>query len=221
MRWEHPTLGLLSPDAFLSLAEESGVIVEIDAWVRRTALAQAKAWCDAGLELRLALNLSTRELRKPDLADELRGAIEAAGMRPDLVELEITDRVVMSNDDLPEVMEQLRTLGTRLAIDDFGTGNSVLSRLQHCPVDVLKIDRTFVHDLHGDSADARLVHALVSMAHALGLTVVAEGVETELQARVLRLYGCDVGQGFLFSRAVPAAEVSALVDAGRQLVTLR
>jgi diguanylate cyclase (GGDEF)-like protein len=211
VRWQHPTHGLVGPDAFLSIAEDSGVIVDIDAWVRRRALTQAKVWCDAGLELRMALNLSTRDLRKPDIVDDLRGVIESVGVRADLVELEITDRVVMSNDDLPQVMDHLRTLGTRLAIDDFGTGNSVLSRLQHCPVDVLKIDRTFINELHGEHADARLVNALISMAHALGLSVVGEGVETEVQADILRRYGCDVGQGFLWSRAVLADQIEELV----------
>lgn len=211
VRWNHPTRGLVGPEAFLSIAEDSGVIVDIDGWVRRTALTQAKAWADAGLDLRTAVNLSTRDLRNPDIVDELRGIIESVGVRPELIELEITDRVVMSNDDLPQVMDQLRTLGTRLAIDDFGTGNSVLSRLQHCPVDVLKIDRTFISELNGGSADARLVNALISMAHALGLSVIGEGVETQIQASTLRQYGCDLGQGFLFSKAVPAADVVGIV----------
>lgn len=211
VRWNHPTRGLIGPDTFLSIAEESGVIVEIDAFVRRSATERARSWADAGLDLRMALNLSTRDLRNPDIVDELRGVIEAAGIRPGLLELEITDRVVMSNDHLPAVMEGLRTLGTRIAIDDFGTGSSVLSRLQHCPVDVLKIDRSFISELTGDNGDARLVNALISMAHALELSVVAEGVETEEQASILLRYGCDIGQGFLFSPAVPGEEIALLV----------
>ena len=213
VRWDHPTLGRLGPDAFLGIAEESGVIVDIDAWVRRAALRQAKAWSDRGTPVRMAFNLSTRDLRNPELVDLLQGLLTESQVAPDLVELEITDRVIMSSEDLPGVMWNLRTLGTRLALDDFGTGNSVLSRLQHCPLDVLKIDRSFVSELTGDDADARLVHALISMAHALGLTVVGEGIETEAQRRILERYGCDIGQGFLLSRPVDAEDIELLMSA--------
>ena len=132
----------------------------IDALVRHRALAQAKAWADSGAPLRMAINLSTRDLRNPDLASELGALIEETGVSPELVELEITDRVVMHGDDLSEVVTRLHGLGTRLAIDDFGTGNSVLARLHHCPVDVLKIDRSFISELGHNDADGRLVRAL-------------------------------------------------------------
>lgn len=216
VRWNHPTRGLLAPDAFLAMAEESGVIVDIDDWVRRHALAQAKAWSDAGTPLSVALNLSTRDLRNPAIVDELGKLIAEVGLPPRLIELEITDRVVMSSDDLPRVMEHLRTLGTQMAIDDFGTGSSVISRLQRCPVDALKIDRSFVSELAVPDPDTRLVNALISMAHALGLVVVAEGIETQGQADILSRYGCDIGQGYLYSRPVPASEIDPQVVALHQ-----
>ena len=213
VRWNHPTRGLLAPAAFLSMAEESGVIVDIDHWVRRRALTQAKAWSDAGTPLRLAFNLSTRDLRNPEIVDELGKLISEVGLSPHLIEMEITDRVVMSTDDLPNVLERLRTLGTQMAIDDFGTGNSVISRLQRCPVDALKIDRSFVSELAVPRPDTRLVNALISMAHALGLVVVAEGIEEQGQADILSQYGCDIGQGYLFGRPVPASEIDLQVVA--------
>ena len=211
VRWDHPTRGRLAPDAFLAMAEESGVIVDIDNWVRRHALAEAKTWSDAGTPIRMALNMSTRDLRNPAIVDELGALMADAGVPPHLVELEITDRVVMSTDDLPGVLHQLRTLGAQLAIDDFGTGNSVLSRLQCCPVDCLKIDRSFISDLAVPEPDTRLVNALISMAHALGLVVVAEGIEDRAQLDVLTRYGCEIGQGYLFSRPVPADRITELL----------
>lgn len=213
VRWNHPTRGLLVPGAFLSMAEESGVIVDIDDWVRRHALAQAKAWFDAGRPVRMAFNLSTRDLRNPAIVDELGRLIAEVELPPSLIELEITDRVVMSTDDLPSVLEHLRTLGTRMAIDDFGTGSSVISRLQRCPVDALKIDRSFISELAVPDPDTRLVNALISMAHALGLSVVAEGIEDQGQADILTGYGCDIGQGYLFGRPVPASEIHPEVAA--------
>jgi EAL domain-containing protein (putative c-di-GMP-specific phosphodiesterase class I) len=164
-----------------------------------------------GMPLRMALNLSTRELRDPELSKDIDTLIHEVGLTPDLVELEITDRVVMSSDDLPDVLARLKGLGVRLAIDDFGTGSSVLSRLQHCPVDILKIDRSFISNLTDEAADTRLVHALISMAHALGLAVVGEGIETTTQAAILRRYGCEFGQGYVFCRPTDADSVTRMV----------
>jgi diguanylate cyclase (GGDEF)-like protein len=214
VRWEHPTLGLLGPAAFLSLAEESGLIVDIDSWVRRTAFAQAKTWCDAGRPLGVAVNLSTRALANPTLASVIAGEMEDAGVPAHLVELEVTDRVVMSEDELPAVLDSLKALGVRLAIDDFGTGTSVLGRLESCRVDTLKIDASFLQGITREAPEAPLVKAIIALAHSLGLAVVGEGVETPEQGGALRRYGCEMVQGYLFSRPVPAEEIDRLVAGG-------
>lgn len=210
VRWYHPDWGTIGPDRFIPLAEESDVIVDIDRWVRRTAFAQARAWRDAGHPpLRMSLNLSTRELRDPSLPEQLRSEISRFGLDPSSVELEVTERVVMAEEDLPAILSALVETGVRLAIDDFGTGTSVLGRLQHCPVDTLKIDKSFVAEITSTSSGA-IVAALVQMGRSLDLDVVAEGVETPIQAGVLRELGCHLAQGYLFSRPVPPGAIEEL-----------
>jgi EAL domain-containing protein (putative c-di-GMP-specific phosphodiesterase class I) len=204
VRWEHPTLGLLSPATFLPIAEESGLIVEMDGWVRRRALAQIRKWADAGHPLRLALNLSTRELRDPDLARAIAADIRHVDLDPENVELEITDRIVLPDEELAVVVQRLRGIGVRLAIDDFGTGTSVLRRLTDYKIHTLKIDRSFVRQIDPVSDEAPVIRALLSLAHSFGLEVVAEGVETPSQAGALRRLGCDLIQGYLFGRPVDA-----------------
>jgi EAL domain-containing protein (putative c-di-GMP-specific phosphodiesterase class I) len=210
VRWEHPVLGLLEPGAFLQVAEESGLIVDLDAFVRRTAFAQAAAWARDGLPLRMAVNLSTRDLHDPTLAVRLAGEIAAAGADPAMIELEITDRVVMIEHDLPSVLQELRAIGVRLAIDDFGTGSSVLGRLQRCPIDTLKIDRSFVHEVRAGSPEQLVLEALVALGRSLQLEVVAEGVEEEEQRELLAACGCDIAQGYLFGRPMEADALTAL-----------
>ena len=212
VRWQHPELGLLGPESFLSMAEETGLVVEVDRWVRRSALRQAAAWCDAGTPIRTAVNVSRRDLSDPCFAEDVGRLLSELDLDPELIELEITDRIVMSDEDLPPSLASLRSLGVRLAVDDFGTGSSVLSRLHHCPVDVLKVDRTFVQPFSRPRPDTRLVDGLVSMAHALGMEVVVEGIEDEQQAHAVRLLGADLGQGFHLHRPMPADELTALLE---------
>ena len=207
VRWQHPELGLLGPDRFLQLAEDTGLIVEIDRHVRRMAFAQAATWAAEGRPTRVAVNLSTRDFADPDLPARLRHEIEAAGVSPELVELEITDRVEAEDDDLAGVLDGLRAIGVRLAIDDFGTGTSVIGRLQRHPINTLKIDRSLIELLGADPADELVVKALVTLGGMLGLDVIAEGVEREDQLALLRSCGCTMAQGYLFSRPVPAAAV--------------
>jgi len=211
VRWQHPTHGLLAPDAFLPLAEESGLIVAIDEWVRRTTFNQGRIWAETGHPLRVSVNLSTRALVDPHLADVLAVEMQQAGIPAHLVELEITDRVVLSDTELPRVIDSLHALGVRLAIDDFGTGTSVLGRLHTSPVDTLKIDRSFVSAVTDESHEAPLVRAIIALAHSLDLAVVAEGVETESQLNILRGFGCEMVQGYFFSRPVTSDEVDRLV----------
>ncbi len=212
VRWQHPQLGLLTPAAFLDLAEESGVVVDIDRWVRHHATRHAAAWYRAGTPLRVAVNLSGRDLRSTTLIHHIELDLARHGLPAELLELEVTDRVVMSDEELPPSLAELREIGVRLAVDDFGTGTSVLSRLHRSPVDVLKVDRTFVEPLRESGADARLVDALLSMARALQLEVVVEGIETEQQAHALRMLGAQVGQGFLYHRPMPPEELAALLE---------
>lgn len=208
VRWQHPRHGLLEPDAFVPLAEESGLIVEVDAWVRRHAFSAAARWASTRAGLRVAVNVSARDLMKPRFADELAVEIREAGLDPALVELEITDRVALEDDALASAFTQLSDLGARLAIDDFGTGTSVLGRLHDWPLHTLKIDRRFVRDVTEHSAEAPVLKAVIALARSLDLTVVAEGVETEAQLRMLLRYGCDVGQGFYFGVPAPAGDTA-------------
>lgn len=211
LRWDHHELGRLGPDAFLPMAEESGLIVELDRWVRETAVAQAVRWVEQGTPLRVAVNISTRDLHRPTLRDEIGELLLRSGLEPHLLELEITDRVVMSEERLPSLLADFRTLGVRLAIDDFGTGTSVLGRLQRCPVDVLKIDKGFVQTITAANPDAPVVAALMSLAHELGMEVVAEGVETAFQGGLLRRLGGHLAQGYFFSPPVDADAIDDLV----------
>jgi diguanylate cyclase (GGDEF)-like protein len=211
VRWDHPELGRLAPDRFIPMAEESGLIAGIDEWVRDTAFRQARTWLDRGIRLRMAVNLSTRVLRDSKLAEDVANQLAACHLDPDQIELEVTDRVVMDEHELGLALARLCDVGVRLAIDDFGTGSSVLGRLQGCPIDTLKIDRSFVSAINVNRSGAPIVTALLSMAAALSLEVVAEGVETEAQAEFLRAAGCQLAQGFLFSRPVEADDVEALI----------
>jgi EAL domain-containing protein (putative c-di-GMP-specific phosphodiesterase class I) len=211
LRWDHHELGRLAPDAFLPMAEESGLIVELDRWVRDQAAAQAVRWRDAGTPLRVAVNISTRDLRRPTLCAEVGDLLRTYGLEPHLFELEITDRVVMSEEALPAILQDFHDLGVRLAIDDFGTGTSVLGRLQRCPVDVLKIDKGFVQTITASAPDAPVVSALMTLAQRLGMEVVAEGVETAFQGGLLRRLGCHLAQGYFFSPPIDVAALDALL----------
>ena len=208
VRWDHPDLGRLTPDRFLPLAEESGVIVDIDRWVRAEAFAQSKRWLDAGYDWQIAINVSTRDLQKPDIAGVIAAEIAAAGISPDRVEVEVTDRVVLDDESLTGLVARLRDVGLRVAIDDFGTGTSVLGRLRSCSVDTLKIDRSFVAEI-GTAGGDTIVRALVSLGRSLDLNVVAEGIETDAHLSLLRRLGCPLGQGYAFSRPVEAMMLTA------------
>ena len=208
VRWRHPEDGLIPPFRFIPLAEETGLIVELGKWVLREACRQARAWLDRGLpSLRMSVNLSTRQLMHAGLAEAVDEALADSELPASQLELEITESSVMErpNDAIP-VLGGLKRLGVRLAIDDFGTGYSSLSYLKLFPLDHLKIDRSFVSDIEHDANDAAIVAAAVSMAHNLGLSVIAEGVETAVQVARLSELGCDELQGYHFSRPLPADE---------------
>ena len=219
VRWQHPDRGLLGPGEFIPLAEETSLIVPLGRWVLGEALRQGREWRarhPAAARLMMAVNLSAHQLSRSDLCDVVSESLAAAGVDPSLLCLEITESVVMEETEATIAsLHRLRDVGVRLAIDDFGSGYSSLSYLRSFPVDILKIDRSFVQGLGRDRRNASIAGAIVSLAHALDLTAIAEGVETEAQLAELRGLGCDVAQGFLFARPAPPEELEDAIAAGR------
>jgi len=213
VRWNSRDFGLVEPARFLPLAEEIGLVVMIDRWVMRNACRQHKCWLDAGLApITLALNISGQHFAKSDLLETVTGILAESGLDPGLLELELTEGVLMAHTEKTvKTLKSLKAMGVRLAIDDFGTGFSSLSYLKRFPLDVLKIDRTFIKDITDDPDDAAITLATIEMAHTLKLQVIAEGVETEAQLDFLKKHGCDVYQGYLFSRPVPPEEIPELL----------
>jgi len=210
VRWRHPARGLVFPDVFLPLMEETGLIVPLGHWIIDEVCGQLAAWGPAVANV--AVNVANREFWHKDLADRVRESLRRHGLTADRLTLEITEGVIMRR---PEValglMRDLHDAGLELHIDDFGTGYSSLETLHRFPVDAFKIDRAFIRDLAAGDRTADLVRAIVAMGKALGLAMVAEGIETELQLRFLREIGCEYGQGYLFRRAVPADAVPDLL----------
>jgi diguanylate cyclase (GGDEF)-like protein len=214
VRWNHPDEGLLSAAEFVPIAEDSGLIVELGRWVFAEACRQLAEWQAAGRWPLMRVNVSAKQLNHPDVVDDLVAMIEASGADPGFLCLELTETAVMADADLSlEVLGKLAGLGLQLAIDDFGTGYSSLSYLKRLSMHVLKIDRSFVDGLGRSSDDVAIVAAIISLAQTLGLTVTAEGIESKAQLRVLMELGCEYGQGWLFAKAMPATEVTALLDA--------
>ena len=213
IRWNHPTFGVLEPSSFISMAERTDVIVALDTWVLAETCRQARAWMDDGLPaLRLSVNLASRDLSNPELFDNIHRALMETGIDPSLLELEITERVVLDKSGpARQTIERLRRLGVRFTIDDFGTGNSSLNRIGTFPVSTLKIDQSFVQVLGPDADNNSLVSAIISMAARLGLDCVAEGVETSVQSRVLLQRGCTTAQGYYFSPPLPAKDIEAMM----------
>jgi len=222
VRWQHPTRGRLAPDRFLRVAESTGHIVAIGRWVLKTACAQLREWElrlpeAAGLEM--SVNISTRELADPNFAAEVRATLDTTGIDPSRLTLEITEHLLVEDGDLmQERLAALKAVGVRLAVDDFGTGYSALSYLQNFPIDVLKIDRSFVSGIDRDIERARLVHGIVDMGHNLNLSVVTEGIEEAGEAALMREFRSQYGQGYLFSRPVDPASIDRLLAGGTILM---
>jgi diguanylate cyclase (GGDEF)-like protein/PAS domain S-box-containing protein len=219
LRWRHPERGMVAPGEFMPVLEETGLVVAVGNWVMNSVCAQIKAWEQAGIEpVPVAINLSARQFAARDLGATIEHVIEAHGVDPRLIELEITESSLMANtEEAVKTLERLNQFGVRLSIDDFGTGYSSLAYLKRFPLDSLKIDRSFVSGLTTDADDATITRAVISMAHSLGLKVVAEGVETEAQLAFLYEYGCDEIQGYCFARPMPAAECAAWLRERRRL----
>jgi diguanylate cyclase (GGDEF)-like protein len=213
LRWTHPDLGNISPAQFIPLAEETGLIVPIGRWVMKEACAQAMAWQRRGLlPVSMAVNLSPRQFVDEHLLQDVDEALAASGMSPVLLQLEVTESMMMRNVGRAiKVLDAIQSRGIRLAIDDFGTGYSSLSYLKRFPLDELKIDRSFVSGIPEDETDVSIVRAILALAAALGLKTVAEGVETQPQLAALRSLGCETYQGFLCSKALPPEAFAKLV----------
>ncbi len=209
LRWRHPERGMISPAEFIPIAEESGLINQLGLWVLNTACAEAATWPD---HVRVAVNVSPVQFRSPSLALHVAATLASSGLPASRLELEITEAVLIRDDEAAlDMLHQLRKLGVRIALDDFGTGYSSLSYLQRFPFDKIKIDRSFIRDIAGPGASSSIVQAVVNIAAASDMTTTAEGVETEQQRNLLYILGCTEMQGYLFSPAIPAAEVRRLL----------
>ncbi len=219
IRWRHPELGLISPGQFIPIAEERGLIIPISEWVLHEACQQNRRWQGAGLPpLPVAVNLSAAHFRQENLQETVEYALQDSNLDPRLLELEITEGMVMQDaEDVVLMLNELKAMGIRLTVDDFGTGYSSLSYLKRFPLDKLKVDRSFVRDITLNEQDAEITRAIISMAHGLGLKVVAEGVETQDQLKFLRWQKCDDMQGFYFSRPLLTEDFERLVTSGRRL----
>jgi EAL domain-containing protein (putative c-di-GMP-specific phosphodiesterase class I) len=213
IRWQHPERGLIAAGQFIPVMEDSGIVVQVGEWVLQEVCRQLRAWRDAGLRtLPIAVNLSGRQFLSPDLGTFIERTLESHGIEPALIEFEITESSIMRDTaEAVRTLQYLKALGVGIAIDDFGTGYSSLGYLKRFPIKALKIDRSFVRDICEDNDDATITRAIISMAHNLGLKVVAEGVETRAQLDFLAANACDEVQGYLFSKAIGPDEFAAFI----------
>jgi diguanylate cyclase (GGDEF)-like protein len=213
LRWRHPERGLVAPADFIPLLEETNLIVPVGAWVLESACRQAREWRDAGLPLRMSVNISSRQFRSESLVQTVASALKSSGLEPELLELELTESLLIENtENAISIMNRFKKLGVMVSIDDFGTGYSSFGYLKQFPIDFLKVDRIFIRDLARNPKDAAIVEAISALARSLGIGLIAEGVEEIHQAEYLRTCYCTEMQGWLFGRAVPAEEFPALVS---------
>jgi EAL domain-containing protein (putative c-di-GMP-specific phosphodiesterase class I) len=223
VRWQHPTRGLLYPEEFISVAEETGLIINLDRWVLREACAKAARWQQlhpAHLPVTISVNLSAKQFSHPDLINYVGKILDETGLNASNLKLEITESVLMSDaESVTHILAQLRSLGVGLHLDDFGTGYSSLSYLHRFPIDTLKIDRSFISRMGGGSENSEIARAIVTLAHSLGMEVIAEGVETEQQLAELKALKCEYGQGNLFSEPVDLTIAERLMTGSFGLVS--
>lgn len=221
LRWNNPALGMVMPDRFIPLAEETGLIIPIGEWVIQEACKAARNWQTlTGNPIGVAVNVSPRQFRDPGFTDAVMRALDASGLRPELLELEITERLILDNSiETADILRKLDRSGIRLTVDDFGTGYSALSYLKSYPFDTLKIDKSFIQDVLTENDDASLVRAIITMAHSLGLKVVAEGVEAEAQTHFLKEEHCDYSQGYFYSTPLPEQDFIQWLDTNERAST--
>ena len=213
LRWEHPVKGTITPDGFIPFLEERGLIIDVGRWVLNEACREAAAWHRQGHRASISVNVSMRQLESDQLVEDVSDALSTSGLDASMLILEVTESTLM-RDSVATVarLNRLKQLGVKVAIDDFGTGYSSLAYLRQFPVDVLKIDRSFVADMTRSPDAAALIHTLIELGHTLGLVTLAEGIETQEQLEGLRAERCIYGQGFLFSGPVTAVEMADLLD---------
>jgi diguanylate cyclase (GGDEF)-like protein len=213
VRWEHPRHGMLATGDFIKLAEHAGLITPLTHWVLEAAFRQSYAWAEAGMELPLSVNLSAHDLRDPQLLDRIKGLFATWGTRPEMMQFELTESVLMEEPaSAVDMLTRPKALGVKLFVDDYGTGFASLSYLQRLPVDSLKIDQSFVGNMLASKDSAIIVQSTIELGHNLGLEIVAEGVETQEQLTLLKAMKCSLVQGFLFSPAVPPGEIPGLLN---------
>ncbi|MDD2880130.1 MAG: EAL domain-containing protein [Rhodoferax sp.] len=220
LRWFDPVLGHVSPARFIPVAEATGLILPLSEWVLETACQQIAAWTQAGTPLRVAVNFSAQQFRQRDLPEQVRQVLARTGARAQWLTIEITESIAMTHpEEARKQLEALVAMGCRVALDDFGTGYSSLAYLKALPIHNLKIDKSFMDGIPDDASDVAISRAIIGLAKSLGMTLIAEGVETDAQLAFLRLYDCDTYQGWLFAKAMPAADLSAMLDAEQNLLT--
>ena len=217
IRWRHPERGVISPNQFIPIAEDTGLIIPIGEWVLRTACEQNKQWQDRGFKpVRVSVNISPLQLRRWDFINLLERILEEVQLDPSYLELEITENSLMqSMEENIEILDRLRQMGVRIALDDFGTGYSSLNYLQQLPINNMKIDKSFVQDIAKDRNKSYIAESIIQLAHRLNLEVIAEGVETEEQLRALVSKNCDIIQGYIFSKPLPSGQVERILRRGR------
>ncbi|MBM3395743.1 MAG: bifunctional diguanylate cyclase/phosphodiesterase [Betaproteobacteria bacterium] len=221
VRWRHPDLGMVPPNQFIPIAEQTGLIIPIGDWVLGEACRQAREWMQQGLApMTVSVNIASPHFRA-DLVASVMRALDTSGLDPSLLELEVTESMLMQNMEATlATLDRLKEMGLKLSLDDFGTGYSSLSYLKRFPLDTLKVDRSFIEDLPEDDEDAAITQAIIAMAHSLHLSVVAEGVETVEQLAFLQGHHCDLVQGFLFSKPVPPDQIPGFVQSPVRETTL-
>jgi len=201
IRWRHPDLGIISPGQFIPLAEDTGLISQIGEWVLRKACEQNKKWQDEGYPpLRISVNLSVKQLMEPNIVEKIKQILEETQLDPKWLELEVTESVFANIEDAPRILKKIRDIGVHVSIDDFGTGYSSFNYIKHLPVDTLKIDSSFIRDIHENDESKAIVRAVLTLADTLGMEVLAEGIELDEQLKILNKNGCKLGQGYLFSK---------------------
>jgi len=212
LRWQHPEWGVVPPEQFISLAEETGLIYDLGLWILKTACDQHRLWRDAGINnIRLAVNMSPYQLKRSGLERDVAAILEETEMPLQLMEFELTETALMQEGETTRLLERLTEKGLSIALDDFGTGYSSLSYLRRFPIDRIKIDRSFVCDISGSQSDGALARAVIMLAHGLNVGVVAEGVETAAQLSLLRHFGCDEAQGYLLGEPVPGDGLAKMI----------
>jgi EAL domain-containing protein (putative c-di-GMP-specific phosphodiesterase class I) len=212
LRWDHSELGAVAPTDFVALAEDLGLVGQLGAHVLDVALEQARVWDEAGISLPIAVNISASQLADPGVVSEILGSLRRSSVSPELICLEITETAVMQSPEVAKrLLRELAEAGVRAVIDDFGTGHSSLARLSELPVTGVKLDKAFLDTLGVERSSARIVAALIELAHAFGLTVTAEGVESPVAMQVLEELGCDQAQGYLLGRPVPASVAEGML----------